>query len=140
MDPYLYWILTAIALVIVELLTGTFYLLVLGIAAAAGAALAYFGMTFGVQTGAATVIAVLGVVLVHRYRANAARGATPANAIDVGQRVTFESWVNEAEGLARVSYRGTLWDAKVIGERAVGTLYYIRSIDGSTLHIAAERT
>jgi len=31
LDPYLYWILTAIALVIVELLTGTFYLLVLGI-------------------------------------------------------------------------------------------------------------
>ena len=47
MDSYLYWIMTAIALVIAELLTGTFYLLVLGIAATGGAALAYFRLPLG---------------------------------------------------------------------------------------------
>jgi membrane protein implicated in regulation of membrane protease activity len=136
--PYVWWIVIAMALVIAELLSGTFYLLVLGIAAAAGAALAYFAMPFWAQAGFATSIAVLGVVLVHHYRA-ANPSTTGSNAIDIGQRVTLESWINEAEGLARVHYRGTLWDAKVAGPRASGTTYYIRGQDGSTLHIAAER-
>ena len=136
MQPYVWWILIAIALVIVELTTGTFYLLVLGVAAAGGAALAYFGMPFWMQAGFATLIAALGVVFVHHYRA-ANASTTGSNAIDLGQRVTLESWVNEAEGIARVHYRGTLWDAKVIGPRASSTTYYIRGVDGSTLHIAA---
>ena len=139
MDPYLYWILTAIALVIVELLTGTFYLLVLGVAATGGAALAYFGLPLGAQAGFATAIAVLGVVWVSRYRAKVSND-TSINAIDVGHRVTLDSWVNEAEGLARVRYRDTLWDAKVVGERGSGTSFYIRGVDGSTLQIAPERT
>jgi membrane protein implicated in regulation of membrane protease activity len=138
LDSYLYWILTAIALVIVELLTGTFFLLVLGVAAAGGAALAYFGMPFGVQAGVATAVAILGVLLVWQYRVKASKQAG-INAIDVGHRVTLDSWVNEAEGLARVRYRDTLWDAKVVGDRGSATTFYIRGMDGSTLHIAAER-
>ena len=138
MDSYLYWILTAIALVIVELLTGTFYLLVLGVAAVGGAALAYLGFSFGAQAGLATALAVLGVFFINRFRAKSGKGGKAINAIDVGQRVTLESWINEAEGLARVKYRGTLWDAKVIGERRSGPTFYIRSVDGSTLHIAPE--
>jgi membrane protein implicated in regulation of membrane protease activity len=135
-DLYLYWIVAGIVLVIVELLTGTFYLLVLGVAASGGAALAYFGLPFAAQAALATAIAVIGVVIVHRYRA---RLHSPTAApMDVGQRVTLDSWVNEAEGLARVRYRGTLWDAKVTGSRRAGTSFYIRSIDGSTLTIEAE--
>jgi len=138
LDPYLVWILTAITLVIVELLTGTFFLLVLGIAAAGGAALAYAGMTFWAQAACATVIAVLGVFFVQRQRAGV-KSSGSINAIDVGHRVTLESWVNESEGIARVHYRGTLWEAKVFGERGTGTTFYIRGLDGSTLHIAPER-
>ena len=138
MDSYLYWILTAIALVIVELLSGTFYLLVLGIAAGAGAALAYFGFPFGAQAGFATAIAVGGVAFVHHFHARNVKGGGAINAIDVGQRVTLESWVNESQGLARVQYRGALWDAKVIGDRGDGKVFYIRAVDGSTLHIAAQ--
>ena len=138
MDPDIIWILAAIVLVIVELLTGTFSLLVLGLAATAGAALAWFNLPFPAQATVATIVAVLGVVLVHRYRVRTGQTPTSINAIDVGQRVTVESWVNEAEGLARVHYRGTLWDAKVIGDRGTGTTFYIRSVDGSTLHIAPD--
>ena len=138
MDSYLYWILMAVALVIGELLTGTFYLLVLGIAATGGAALAYFGLPLGAQAGVATAIAIPGVVLVSRYRAKVSKD-TGINAIDVGHRVTLDSWVNEAEGLARVRYRDTLWDAKVVGERGSGTTFYVRGLDGSTLQIAPER-
>lgn len=138
MDSYLYWILTAIALVIVELLSGTFYLLVLAVASAGGGALAYFGFPFFAQAAFATVVAVIGVVFVHHYRVRAGTDGSNSNAIDVGQRVTLESWVNEPQGLARVHYRGTLWDAKVMGEGRLGKTFYIRSVDGSTLHIAPE--
>ena len=140
MQPYVYWILVAIALVIVELLTGTFYLLVLGIAASAAALLAWLGLPLAVQAGFATAIAVIGVFVVQRLRPRSVAGASQVNAIDVGQRVTLEAWINEAEGLARVSYRGALWDARVVGERADGIVYYIRGIDGGTLHIAAARS
>ena len=81
---------------------------------------------------------MLGVVFVSRYRASVTKD-TGINAIDVGHRVTLDSWVNETEGLARVHYRGTLWDAKVIGDRGSGTTFYIRGVDGSTLHVAPER-
>jgi membrane protein implicated in regulation of membrane protease activity len=137
-DPTVYWILTAIALVVAELLTGTFYLLVLGLAAFAGAGLAWLGTPIAAQASFATIIAVLGVIFVHRYRVRAPKSGGGSNAIDVGHRVTLQSWINEAEGLARVSYRGTLWDAKVMGAREAAGVYYIRGVDGSTLHIAAE--
>jgi membrane protein implicated in regulation of membrane protease activity len=130
--------LTAIALVVVELLSGTFYLLVLAVAAGGAAALAYFGFAFGAQAGFATALAVIGVVFVHHFRARTGKGGRSINAIDVGQRVTLESWINEPQGLARVHYRGTLWEAKVVGERGADKTFYIRGVDGSTLHIASE--
>ena len=139
-EPYVYWILVAIALVVVELLSGTFYLLVLAIGASAGAVLAYLGLPFAAQAGFATAVAIVGVVVVHRYRVRTVAGATGGNAIDIGQRVTLESWINEADGLARVSYRGALWDARVVGQRADGSIYYISGIDGSTLRIAAAQS
>jgi membrane protein implicated in regulation of membrane protease activity len=137
-NTYLYWTLTAIALVIVELLSGTFYLLVLAIAAGGGAALAYFGYPFAAQAGVATVIAGLGVVFVHRFRARTGKDGRGINAIDVGQRVTLDSWINESQGIARVHYRGTLWEARVVGERGTGKTFFIRGVDGSTLNIASE--
>ena len=140
LQPYVYWILVAIALVVIELLSGTFYLLVLGVAASGGAALAYVGLPFSAQAGFAVAVAIVGVIIVHRYRVRHVPGAPGGNAIDIGQRVTLESWVNEAEGLARVNYRGTLWDARVVGERGPGAVYYIRGVDGGTLHIAAAQS
>ena len=140
LQPYVVWILVAIALVVVELLSGTFYLLVLGFAASGGALLAWLGLPLSAQAGFAVAVAIVGVILVHRYRVRHVPGTTGGNAIDIGQRVTLESWINEAEGIARVSYRGTLWDARVIGERSSGTSYYIRGVDGGTLHIAAAQS
>lgn len=137
MDFTVYWILGAIALVVAELLTGTFYLLVLGLAAFAGAGLAWLKLPLAAQAAVATIIGILGVVFVHRYRVRTPQHGGSGNAIDVGQRVTVQSWINEAEGLARVSYRGTLWDARVVGAREDAGEYYIQRVDGSTLHIAA---
>lgn len=135
MEPYWYWLITGFILIIAEMLTGTFYLVVLGLAAFAGALAAYLGLPLTVQAATATALAALGVVIVSRYRRSSAAPAG-GNTMDVGQMVTFVSWVDEAQGLARVKYRDTQWDARVIGARQDHT-YYILSVQGSVLHVGA---
>ena len=39
------------------------------------------------------------------------------NAVDVGHRVALESWVDQAQGRARVHYRGTLEDGRDLATR-----------------------
>jgi membrane protein implicated in regulation of membrane protease activity len=138
MDSYLYWALVGIALIIAELLTGTFYLLVIGIAAFAGAGAAYLGYSFWIEAVSAATVAVIGVILISRSRA-AAPGKTGQN-LDIGQSVVLDSWVSEADGLARVSYRNALWDAKVLGERhPSGKVFYVHAVEGNTLHVSTSK-
>jgi membrane protein implicated in regulation of membrane protease activity len=138
MDSYLYWALIGIALIIAELLTGTIYLLVIGIAAFAGAAAAYLGYSFWVEAVTAAGVAVIGVIGIGRYRA-ASPGKSGQN-LDIGQSVLLDSWVSEADGMARVSYRNALWDAQVLGERpSNGTVFYIHAVDGNTLRVSATK-
>jgi len=139
MDAYLVWLLAGLALVIVELLTGTFYLLVLGVAAFGAGAVAWFGGAFAVQAIAAAVVAMLGAYLVHAYRArNAAQQMAP---IDAGQPASFESWVDQQGGLARVRYRGASWDARLEGDAALqpGALLYVLAAEGNTLKVTSRR-
>ncbi len=140
MDATLAWIGAGLLLVIAELLTGTFYLLVLGIAALVGGGVAYLGAPFGVQAAAAAVVAIAGTMWVQRLRRS--RGAGPQMAhIDVGQPVTLETWVNQADRLARVKYRDALWDAHIEGEHRgeTGEVFYIRAVQGSMLVVAKDR-
>jgi len=139
MDAYLVWLLAGLALVIVELLTGTFYLLVLGVAAFGAGAVAWFGGAFAMQAIAAAALALLGANLVHAYRArNAAQQMAP---IDAGQPASFESWVDQQGGLARVRYRGASWDARLeAGETAQpGALLYVLAAEGNTLKVTSRR-
>jgi len=67
-DYSLAWLIAGLALAISELLTGTFYLLMLGIAAFGAAAAAYLGLDFGPQIVVAAVVAAAGCYAVHAYR------------------------------------------------------------------------
>jgi len=140
MEDYMWWVMAGVALVIAELLTTTFYLLVLGIAAFAGAMAAYLGFSFWIQAVVAAAVASIGVVLVSRYRAS--RAAAPGgNVLDVGQSVVMDSWVSEKNRLARVRYRNALWDARILDTQAVesGSVLFITGVDGSTLHVSKTR-
>ena len=68
METYWWWAVAGIALIIAELITGTFYLLVIGVAALAGAAVAFYGAAFWLQAQVAAAVAIAGVILVTRYR------------------------------------------------------------------------
>jgi len=139
MEQYLVWLLIGMGLVIVELLTGTFYLVVLGIACFGGSASAFFGHAFGIQAIVAGSVAAVGVYLVHAYRArNAARQMAP---IDAGMPANFESWIDQSAGLARVRYRGATWDAHLEGGSVLepGALVYVLAANGNTLEVTLKR-
>lgn len=136
MEMYLLWAVTGIVLIIVEMLTGTFYLLVIGIAALVAAAVAWLGHSFWIQAVAVAAVSVTGVILVKRFRG----AALPASgqALDIGHTVILDAWISEADGLARVQYRNAQWEARVTGERVPGgKVFYIHAVDGNTLHVSA---
>ena len=136
MDPYLLWVVIGIVLIIVEMLTGTLYLLVLGVAALAAAAAAYLGQSFWVQAVIVTAVAVVGVILLKRFRGTAQ--PVSGQGLDIGQAVVLDAWISEADGLARVQYRNAQWEAQVTGERVPGgKVFYIHAVDGNTLRVSA---
>lgn len=138
MDAYLLWAVIGIVLIIVEMLTGTFYLLVLGVAALAAAAAAYLGQSLWVQAVITAAVAVVGVILIKRFRGTGRLAVD--RGLDIGQTVVLDSWISEADGLARVTYRNAQWEARVTGERTSGgKVFYIHAMDGSTLHVSAAK-
>ena len=138
MDTYLLWAIAGIVLIIVEMLTGTFYLLVLGIAALAAAGAAWLGQSFWVQAVVTAAVTIAGVILVNRFRGKGSKAQK--RSLDVGQSVSIESWISEADGLARVNYRNAQWEARVTGERVPGgKVFYIHAVEGSTLLVSSAK-
>jgi len=139
MEPWLAWGVLGLVLVIAELLSGTFYLLVLGIAAFGAAGAAGLGLAFAVQAIIACVVAGAGCYGVHAYRAN--NRAQQMAPIDAGMPASFESWIDSGARLARVRYRGASWDARVEGAEALepGATVYVLTADGNTLKVAKSR-
>jgi membrane protein implicated in regulation of membrane protease activity len=141
MDLAIVWAVIGLVLVIVELLTGTFFLLMLGIAAFGAAVAAWLGFEFPVQAIVAAVLGGAGCYGVHLYRTN--NRALQMPPIDAGMPASFESWLDPAARLARVRYRGATWDARVEGIEpqgvdgmAPGATVYVLAADGNTLRVA----
>jgi len=139
MDLSLIWLIAGFILIIVELVTGTFYLLVLGIAALVGAGVGYASGAFVWQAVGAAIVAVAGVIWVNQFKKKMA--PKRMRGLDVGQPAAFDSWVNKGAGHARVKYRDALWDAQVAGDASgePGEILYITSVDGSTLKVSKTR-
>ena len=139
MDHATLWAVIGLALVIVELMTGTFYLLMLGIAGFGAALAAWLGYPFSAQSVVAAIIAAVGCYGVHLYRVrNRAQQMAP---IDAGMPASFESWLDAGARLARVRYRGASWEARVEGGEAIepGATVYVLAADGNTLRVAKNK-
>ena len=111
-DSTLWWLFAGAAIVI-ELLTGTFYLLMLATGLIAGALAAHAGATLTVQIVVAAVVgggAVMGWNLFRQKNAAGTRaGTNPDVNLDIGETVQVESW--QPDGSTSVKYRGALWSA-----------------------------
>ena len=140
MDPALAWATLALVLVIAELLSGTFYLLMLAVAAFGAGAAAYVGQPFPVQSIVAALLGAGGCYGVHVYRARSSNKRMAP--IDAGMPASFESWLDAGSRLARVRYRGASWDARVEGSEALepGAMLVVLAADGNTLKVAKSRS
>ena len=115
--PVLWW-LAAGALVAVELATGTFYLLMLALGAAASALAAHAGQGRSGQLIVGALVGGGAVALWHWRQMNQPQAlAASANRdinLDIGSAVHVAQW--RFDGSARVSYRGAGWDASFAGQ------------------------
>jgi len=133
---WMWWIL-GVVLIGAELVTGTFYLLAIGLAFLFGGVVAWLGASTAVQLLVTGTLALAGSFAAHRWRER--KGTTPPQpALDVGQPVQVQRW--REDGTARVLYRGTQWDAELAdADLARERTMYIVGMRGSTLVLAPDR-
>lgn len=134
---YWTWWIAAAALIGAELVTGTFYLLAIGVAAALGGVAALLGAGAEVQFAVAGVLGVALTIAAHRWRL--ARATPPPQPpLDVGQAVRVEAW--HADGTARVAYRGSDWDAELAApDTPRAETMYIVATRGNVLVLADKK-
>ncbi|MEC5161908.1 membrane protein implicated in regulation of membrane protease activity [Janthinobacterium sp. CG_S6] len=135
MSDWMSWFLVAGVVVILELFTGTFYLLMIAIGIAAGALVALAGPGMPVQTLVAAAVGVLATLLLRRSKygkpATSEAGRDANVNMDVGQRIDVAHWV---DGEARVMYRGAQWDVQLApGANPEAGNYIIQEVRGSRL-------
>jgi membrane protein implicated in regulation of membrane protease activity len=138
MADWTWWLALAGALVIFELFTGTFYILMIAIGVACGAIAALAGLSMPSQILSAAAVGILSTGLLHRSRFGApGRKDTtrdPNVNMDIGQSVKVDSWT---DGKARVMYRGAPWDVELgPGALAEAGSFRIVEVQGSRLIVA----
>lgn len=137
-DATLWWVAAGL-LVGLELLTGTFYLLMLAAGLGAAAVAAHLGASQPGQMVAAALVGGGATAAWHFWRRRHPKAA-PAQSnrdvnLDIGERVAVAAW-NE-DHTARVTYRGSSWSARFQGpgDPRPGD-HLIVAIEGSRLVLA----
>ena len=136
MQAYVWWWILSAVLVGVELTSGTFYVLVYGVAAAAAGVVALLGAGLVMQLLAAGVIAVLGTLALRHWKRGTDHTESTAQDLDIGKSVQVESW---QAGRGQVKYRGAVWDAEAESTAVDSTRpLVIRAVKGNTLVLGNE--
>lgn len=135
MNQAITWWIAVGLLVAAELATGTFYLLMVAVGAAAAALAAHLGFSLPTQMVTAAIIGGAAVAIWHVRRGKQVR--LPAHAdrdvnLDIGQTVQVQHWAKD--GHTTVKYRGADWQARFQGEgQPHSGRFVIRAVDGSCL-------
>ncbi len=138
MADWVMWMAGAGVVVILELLTGTFYLLMVAIGMLAGGLAALAGVAMVLQVAIGAAVGATATELLRRIRIkNAPKTEAerdPNVHMDIGQTIAVNSWQDRA---ARVMYRGAQWDVELAPgcQPAPGT-FKISEIRGSRLIVA----
>jgi membrane protein implicated in regulation of membrane protease activity len=138
MDSYIVWFVVAFGLLVAELLTGTFYLLVISIALAVAGVSAWLGAPTALQFVVAAAIGLGGSMWLRATRFGKRlheRGDDKVQNMDIGQSLRVENWT--AARTARANYRGAVWDVELApGEQAASGEFVIREINANRLIVA----
>ena len=146
MSAWVMWMGLAGMMIVLEMFTGTFYLVMVGIGMAAGGVTALAGGGGSAQLVVASFVGILATYALHRSkfgkvsRADAARD--PNVNLDIGQTVLVNEW-RMVGGLhtSRAMYRGAMWDIELHdGASAQPGPFVIREIRGNRLIVAGNAT
>jgi membrane protein implicated in regulation of membrane protease activity len=141
-DSTLWWLIAG-SLIAVELITGTFYLLMISLGLVAAALAAHAGLTVPWQWVTAAVVGG-GSVLAWRLYRRSQPASPPARAnhdvnMDVGETVYVNHW--QGDDTCSVKYRGAHWDATLQeGQLAQAGRYVIAEVVGSRLILKQTHT
>ena len=125
MHDWMNWLIMAAILVILELFSGTFYLLMVALGMAAGGLIAFGGGQLEWQMLVAGIVGSIATVLLRRSRfgggGKVKASRDPNVNLDIGQLVQVAEWQRVAPEryTARCMYRGAHWDVEFIGAAAV---------------------
>ena len=113
MEASTIWWLAAGTVIVTELLTGTFYLLMVALGLVTAAIAAHLGLPTTVQMVTAAIVGGGSVVAFYFVKKRqpgdpSARADRSVN-LDVGEAILIESW--NLDGTTTVKYRGTQWTA-----------------------------
>lgn len=134
-----YWWFAAGLLVVAELLTGTFYLLMLALGMVVAALLAHLGVELAWQWAGAGLSGGFCVLLWRQYHLKASHhqdsAQEPQRSLDVGETVQVHAWRDD--GTCSVFYRGAQWEALLSnGESPQSGTFVITQVQGSRLVLA----
>jgi membrane protein implicated in regulation of membrane protease activity len=138
MESYIGWFVVAFGLLVAELLTGTFYLLVISIALAVAGLAALAGAPFAVQLVVAAAIGIGGSMWLRSTRFGRRlheRTDDLVQNMDIGQSLRVDHWTPART--ARATYRGAVWDVELApGEQPSSGEFVIREIHANRLIVA----
>jgi membrane protein implicated in regulation of membrane protease activity len=130
-----FWFGIAALFLLVEMATGTFYLLLVALGFIASGTAAYAGLSLIWQIISGLAVSLVGLVVLHRYRQ--AKGHVPTQSDpdvvqDIGQSVIVDAW--DENGQVSVFYRGANWSARIDADQLVQPgEHYIQAVQGLTL-------
>lgn len=138
MVAYWMWWIAAAMLVAAELLVGTFYLLVVGLAVACGGVAAWLGAPAPLQWLIAGALGVVGTMALRHWKRRLMAKTPQQPGLDIGAQVRVMTW--GPDRTARVSYRGSSWDAELAApDTPQAETMYITATRGSVLILADRR-
>jgi membrane protein implicated in regulation of membrane protease activity len=143
MTHWMQWLVLAGVVIVIEMFTGTFYLLMLGIGLLAAALAAYSGASLEWQIATAAVVATAATLALRNRRGAGKTFISAANDpnvnLDIGQSVTIGAWRTvQGRSTARVMYRGAQWDIDLApGQPALPGLFVIREVRGNRFIVVA---
>lgn len=135
------WLVIAGTLIAVEMMTGTFYLLMLSVAAIIAWLAQHSDASFLLQSIVFLTASALLVGTTYRYRQLKAKTAAynPADNLDAGAVVTVTHWQN---GVGQAHYRGSHWQVVLDlpnepSSEPIDGEYRITRIEGTRLCVLA---
>jgi membrane protein implicated in regulation of membrane protease activity len=139
MNAWMSWLAFTGLVIILELFTGTFYLLMVAVGLLAGALAAWFNAGASTQMIVAAAVGAVATLALHKskfgWREKPEVSRDPNVNMDIGQAIKVEFWEDQGDGkfTARAMYRGAMWDVELRHAAAFAGMFIIEEIQGSRL-------